>query len=290
MYIVKNCRDCPRDCNKQRSLSTGAGFCKMGMKPKIARVSLHHWEEPCISGENGSGTIFFSGCNMHCIYCQNYNISTMNKGTLISINKLADIYKELEEMGVHNINLVTPTHFSYTILKSFEMYKPKIPIIYNSSGYEKVDTLKHFEGVVDVYLVDIKYYDRLKSKKYSNIDNYFEIASSAIKEMFRQTGEVVFDSNGIINKGIIIRHLILPISTKDSIKILEWIKCTFNKSILVSLMSQYTPLNDLSNFQEINRKITKREYEKVLNKFIELELNGYVQELSSANKCYIPDF
>lgn len=262
----------------------------MGMKPKIARVSLHHWEEPCISGENGSGTIFFSGCNMHCIYCQNYNISTMNKGTLISINKLADIYKELEEMGVHNINLVTPTHFSYTILKSFEMYKPKIPIIYNSSGYEKVDTLKHFEGVVDVYLVDIKYYDRLKSKKYSNIDNYFEIASSAIKEMFRQTGEVVFDSNGIINKGIIIRHLILPISTKDSIKILEWIKCTFNKSILVSLMSQYTPLNDLSNFQEINRKITKREYEKVLNKFIELELNGYVQELSSANKCYIPDF
>ncbi len=262
----------------------------MGYTPKIARTGLHFWEEPCISGTSGSGTIFFSGCNLGCVYCQNYEISAEGNGSIVSIYELSEIYRRLEYEGAENINLVNPTHFANAIISSFEMYKPSIPIIYNSSGYEDIDTLKQFEGIIDVYLPDCKYYSARISKKYSNASDYFSVASRAIKEMVRQTGKYELNKDGMIKRGTIIRHLILPGYTKDSINILKWINDNFKSDVMVSLMSQYIPHENACLYDEINRRITLREYNKVEEFLLNLEIEGYVQGLSSANKCYIPDF
>ena len=284
------CSLCPRNCKAKREHNKGFGYCKMGTNPKIARAAPHKWEEPCISGKNGWGTIFFSGCVLSCVFCQNSKISSNGYGKEISVKELSDIVKKLESMGVHNINLVSPTPYIESIIECFNIYKPSIPIVYNTGGYEKKETIKRLDGIVDIYLPDMKYISSDLSGKFSKAPDYFEYASESIEEMVRQTGEPVFDDENIMKKGTIIRHLILPGHTVNSIEVLRWIKNKFGKKILVSLMSQYVPLGYAKNFPDINRRITPREYNKVLDYMENLDLDGYVQELSSAKKCYIPDF
>ena len=281
------CNLCPRDCKAERSEYDGRGMCRMGTLPKVARIAPHMWEEPSISGERGSGTVFFSGCTLRCVFCQNYEISAKNRGRIITVRKLADEFKRLEELGVHNINLVSPTPYVYAILEALEIYKPKIPIVYNTSGYEKVETLRMLDGAVDVYLPDLKYATAELAKTYSAADNYVESAISAIEEMLRQTGEPEFGTDGMLKRGTIIRHLVLPNHTKNSIAVLDIIKERFD-STLVSLMGQYVPLGNASKHEKLNRKITRREYEKVKEHLFELELDGFVQELSSADEKYVP--
>lgn len=285
------CNICPRDCKAIRNEHQGFGLCKMPSNVKIANYSLHKWEEPCISGTNGSGTIFFSGCNLHCVYCQNYDISTKNNGKIISKQELVNIMNELIRKGAHNINFVNPTHYTYIIREILLENKFSVPIIYNCSGYEKLDTIKSLDGLIDVYLPDLKYFDSNISLKYSKCSDYFEIATQAILEMYRQTGDCVYDENGIIKKGTIIRHLILPNNTKNTIQILNWCKENIPGTIPISIMSQYIPMGNLEEFQEINRKINKIEYNKILKFVYENNIeNGYLQDLSSAKKTYIPDF
>ena len=286
--INLQCNLCPRNCNIDRNENTG--FCKSHTKAKIARIAPHHWEEPCISGTKGSGTVFFSGCTLKCVFCQNYEISALNQGREITPYELSEEYKKLEQLGVHNINLVSACHFIPAILESFEIYKPNIPIVYNSGGYEKVETLKLLDGVVDIYLPDFKYSDNALAKEYSFAPDYVNTASLAIDEMVRQAGSPVFDDNGIMQKGVIVRHLILPNHTKNSIGVLEILKERYDDKILVSLMGQYIPHGKAMDFEKLSRKITKREYKKVSDKLIELELDGFMQELTSADKKYIPDW
>lgn len=290
MFWVINlqCNLCPRNCNIDRNENTG--FCKSHTKAKIARIAPHHWEEPCISGTKGSGTVFFSGCTLKCVFCQNYEISALNQGREITPYELSEEYKKLEQLGVHNINLVSACHFIPAILESFEIYKPNIPIVYNSGGYEKVETLKLLDGVVDIYLPDFKYSDDTLAKEYSFAPDYVNTASLAIDEMVRQAGSPVFDDNGIMQKGVIVRHLILPNHTKNSIGVLEILKERYDDKILVSLMGQYIPHGKAMDFEKLSRKITKREYKKVSDKLIELELDGFMQELTSADEKYIPDW
>lgn len=285
-----SCNLCPRNCNALRFEESGKGFCKMGMLPVIARAAPHYWEEPCISDSRGSGTVFFSGCTLRCAFCQNYSISAMGKGKQISVKRLAEIYRELEGFGVHNINLVNPTHFIPAILESFQIYRPKIPIVYNCSGYEKAETLKMLEGVVDIYLPDFKYADSVKAMKYSSAPDYFKFASEAVSEMARQTGKAVFDEEGILQKGTVVRHLILPENTNDSIRILDWLDKNLSDTVLVSLMGQYLPCGEAGRFPELTRKITSREYHKVEDFLCTLHLDGFVQKLSSAQKEFIPSF
>lgn len=283
------CNMCPRKCNVDRD--SKAGFCGMKNTIKIARAGLHFWEEPCISGTNGSGTVFFSGCPLKCVYCQNEEISSGGFGKEISVNRLAEIFRELEEKGAHNINLVTPTHYSEQICKAFELYKPNIPVVYNCSGYESIETLDKLKDIVDIYLTDLKYFDSEVSKKYSKAEDYFEVASAAVKKMTLQQPENIFDENGIMQKGVIIRHLVLPLNTMQTKKILEWIKENLPDNVIISLMSQYVPTAKSAEFKEINRRLTTREYEKVLDYFEELGFeNGFMQELSSSKKDFIPPF
>ena len=281
------CNLCPRECNANREKYFGEGFCECGILPKVARIAPHMYEEPCISGKFGSGAIFFSGCTLKCVYCQNYDISHKNYGKYIDENILAEEYKNLENMGVHNIEFVTATQYIDTIIKSLEIYKPAVPLIYNCSGYEKAETLRRLNGLIDIYLPDFKYSDDELALKLSNCKNYTETTISAIKEMINQTGKYVI-KNGIIKSGIIIRHLVLPNHTKNSIGVLKIIKENFSNDVLTSLMAQYTPCQNCESIPELNRKITKREYDKVLHKLFELELDGFAQELSSASKDYIP--
>ncbi len=273
-----------------RTEKEGSGFCRLGTLPKISRCAPHYWEEPCISGERGSGTIFFTGCVLSCIFCQNYTISQERNGKILTVRELSDEIKRLEDMGVHNINLVSPTPYAESIIKCFELYKPKIPVVYNTGGYEKAETLRRLEGIVDIYLPDLKYTDTQMSKTLSGAENYPEYAVSAIEEMVRQTGKPEFDDEGMMKKGTIVRHLILPQHTKNSIAVLELLKERFGSDILVSLMAQYIPMGKASQFKELDRRITPREYNKVLDRFEELELDGFVQELSSAKESYVPDF
>lgn len=284
--INLKCNLCPKNCNINRN--ENLGFCKSHTNPKIARIAPHHWEEPCISGTKGSGTVFFSGCTLKCVFCQNYEISALNKGREITPYELSEQYKRLEQLGVHNINLVSACHFIPAILESFDIYKPNIPIVYNSGGYEKVETLKLLEGVVDIYLPDFKYSDDTLAKEYSFAPDYVNIASLAIDEMVKQVGTPVFDEDGIMKKGVIVRHLILPNHTKNSIGVLEILKERYDEKILVSLMGQYIPHGKAMDFEKLSRKITKREYKKVSDKLIELELEGFMQELTSADEKYIP--
>lgn len=280
------CSICPRHCNVDRNKNLG--FCQSPDNFRVARAALHFWEEPCISGKEGSGTVFFSGCNLKCVFCQNNEISAENKGVEISDEKLISIFENLISQGANNINLVNPTHYAKRLANVLSVWKSPVPIVYNSSGYEEVETLKSLDGLVDIYLPDLKYIRAEKAQRYSKAQDYFEKASQALIEMRRQV-EDKFDGD-IMKSGMIIRHLILPQNTNSSITILDFIKAYFPDTY-VSLMAQYTPCGDLSNFPEINRKITKREYEKVVNYALDNSFDKlFIQELSSADKSFIPKF
>lgn len=288
--MIEKCTLCPRNCAAQRYADFGKGYCKMGFLPKISRAAPHMWEEPCISGTKGSGTIFFTGCVLSCVFCQNEKISAGGVGKTITVEELIGHVKRLESMGVHNINLVSPTPYIDSIAEAFSVYHPKVPIVYNTGGYEKAESLKKLEGIIDIYLPDLKYISAEKSAKYSKAPDYFEAASAAIAEMVRQTGKPVFDGNGILQKGTIVRHLILPSNTRNSIEVINYLDQTFGDQILVSLMGQYIPEAMAYKYPEINRTITAREYNKVLSVLENTCLDGFAQELDSAKKVYIPDF
>ena len=281
------CNMCPRRCGVNRKEKQG--FCSSPEEFRVARAALHFWEEPCISGKRGSGTVFFSGCNLKCVYCQNSEISIKNKGTAVSSDKLIEIFEKLIAEGAENINLVNPTHYAVQLKELFEKWHCPVPIVYNSSGYESVETLKMLSGIVDIYLPDFKYIRGDKAKRYSRAQDYPETAKAAIAEMLRQQPQCVFE-NGIMKKGVIIRHLILPANTNSSIEIIDYFKDNFQGAYL-SLMAQYIPCTDLSEYHEISRKITEREYKKVLDHAVLAGLeNVFVQELSSADEVYIPPF
>lgn len=280
------CDICPRKCNIDRSKAVG--FCGMTNTVKLAKADVFMWEEPCISGTNGSGAVFFSGCNLRCCFCQNFRISNQNFGKEISTKRLAQIFKELAEKDVHNINLVSPSHFVNQIIEALKIYKPNIPIVYNSNGYESVETIKKLKNYVDIYLVDLKFCSSELSQRYCKANNYFEVATSAIKEMISQKPKVIVQ-NGIMKQGVIIRHLVMPNQTADSLKILQWIADNAKENCLVSLMCQYTPYFNAKNFPEINRKLKPIEYKIVLTRANELGLtNGYAQDMSSATEDFIP--
>lgn len=284
------CTVCPRHCGVIREASVGKGFCKMGENAIVARAAKHMWEEPCISGTRGSGTVFFSGCVLKCVFCQNYKISTQNFGKELTARQLADCYKRLEQQGVHNINLVNPTHFLNAVIESLNIYRPAVPVVYNCGGYESVESLKKLEGYIDIYLPDFKYADNAVAEKYSRVKNYHETAVAAIAEMLRQQPQNIYDNNGIMEKGVIVRHLILPSNTKNSIAALNSLHNYFGSRLTVSLMAQYIPCGIAEQYPEINRKITRREYQKVFNCLTELDFDGFAQELNSAKSTYIPDF
>ena len=284
------CTICPHNCKINRTKNPGR--CKSTDKKKIALYSIHNFEEPCISGEKGSGTIFFSNCNMNCVFCKNYEISQLGRGKEITIDELANVMIKQQERNVQNINLVTPTSYALHIVEAIKIARKKgleIPIVYNTNGYESVETLKLLEGYVDIYLPDLKYYYDDLAKKYSKVDNYFEIATKAIQEMYRQVGTPVLDENGVMKKGLMIRHLILPNEVQNSKKVLKWIKENIDSNVYVSIMAQYFPTYKAKEIPEIARKITKEEYEKVENYLYELDLeNGYIQELGEHEEEYVP--
>lgn len=284
------CNLCPRKCNACRTEHQGNGFCGAGTLPVVARVSPHFGEEPCISGTKGSGTVFFSGCTLKCVFCQNYEISDGHKGRAVTPKELADCYKRLESSGVHNINLVTADHYVTAVAESLDIYKPSIPVVYNCSGYTSPKTLSILDGLVDIYLPDFKYSDDALAIKYSSAPNYVNTASAAIKEMIFQVGTPVFDSDGMMKKGVIVRHLILPSHTKNSLGVLDIIKRSYDKQVLVSLMCQYVPVNKAHDFPKINRTITRREYDKVKSELYSLGLDGFTQDLTSASTDFIPDW
>ncbi len=284
------CTICPHNCKINRTKNPGR--CKSTDKIKIALYSIHNFEEPCISGKKGSGTIFFSNCNMNCVFCQNYEISQLGRGKEITIEELANVMIKQQERNVQNINLVTPTSYALHIVEAIKIARKKgleIPIVYNTNGYDSVETLKLLEGYVDIYLPDLKYYYDDLAKKYSKVDNYFEIATKAIQEMYRQVGTPVLDENGVMKKGLMIRHLILPNEVQNSKKVLKWIKENIDSNVYVSIMAQYFPTYKAKEIPEIARKITKEEYEKVENYLYELDLeNGYIQELGEHEEEYVP--
>lgn len=288
---LDKCNLCPHKCKIDRN-DGKIGRCKSSNKVKIALYSTHDFEEPCISGTKGSGTVFFSNCNLNCIYCQNYEISQLGKGKEITIEKLADIFLIQQEKDVENINLVTPTSYVPQIIQAIKIAKNKglkIPIVYNTNSYENIETLKMLEGYIDVYLPDLKYSQNDLGKRYSNIDNYFEIATKAIKEMVRQVGVPKINKNGIIQKGVIIRHLVLPNNIENSKKVLKWIKENLPEEIYISIMAQYFPTYKAKDNNELNRKLTKDEWSEIENYIEELNIkNGYVQELGEHEEEYVP--
>ena len=281
------CTLCPRRCGVDRSLKPG--FCGMGESPRLARAALHFWEEPCISGTRGSGTVFFSGCTLRCAFCQNYEISHLGQGKDISVRRLADIFKMLEDQGAHSINLVTATPFVPAVLDALNLYRPALPIVWNTGGYETLETLKLLEGAVDIYLPDLKHVSPRLSKLCAGAPDYFEVASKAIQEMCRQTGPAVYDDQGMMKKGVIVRHLILPGCTMDSCKVLDFIAEQLPQDTPVSLMRQYTP-SPYCKISGMDRRITDAEYRRVLEHFEALKLTGYAQEKESADAAYTPPF
>lgn len=287
------CNICPNNCKVNR-IDGKIGMCRASDKVKVALASLHYFEEPCISGEKGSGTVFFSNCNLKCKFCQNYKISWEGKGKEITVEELANTFLELQNQGANNINLVTPTIYAYQIIEAIKIAKEKglnIPIIYNSNGYESVETLKKLDGYIDVYLPDLKYYNDDLAFKYSGVKNYFKHATEAIKEMYRQVGEPKFNDEGIIQKGLIIRHLVLPNNIENSKKVLRWIKDNINKRVYVSIMAQYFPCYKAKEMDELNRKLTQDEYEEIENFVYDLDIeNGYMQELGEHEEEYVPNF
>lgn len=284
------CSQCPRRCAALRSDTAAAGFCRMQALPVVARAALHYGEEPCISGKNGSGTVFFSGCTLRCRFCQNSPISRDNFGKTVSVERLAEIFAELEAAGAQNINLVNPTHFAHAIAAALRLRRPGVPVLWNSSGYERVETLRGLEGLVDVYLPDCKYVHSDIAAALSGAADYFDYAAPALLEMARQTGPVMLDADGGIRNGTIVRHLVLPGHTRESMAVLDWL-AQYKERFWVSLMFQYTPMGDLDGHPELTRPLTRRECDKVWTYMDSLGIvNGYVQSRESSGKDGIPAF
>ena len=292
LELLEKCAICPHNCGINR-LNNQIGRCKSKDTVKVALYSTHNFEEPCISGKKGSGTVFFSNCNMNCVFCQNYEISQQGKGKEISIEELADIFIKQQEKDVENINLVTPTSYIPQIIEAIKIARGnglKLPIVYNTNGYEKVETLKMLDGFVDIYLPDFKYSDNELGKRLSKVDNYFEIATEALKEMYRQTGKAVFNDEGIMQRGMIIRHLVLPNHILNSKRVLKWINENMH-DVYVSVMAQYFPTYKAKEIDDISRKLTKEEYEQIENYLYRLDLeNGYIQELGEHEEEYVPNW
>lgn len=292
---MTDCYVCPHRCGVTRPetmTSEGIfGSCGCGMTPIIARAALHMWEEPCISGVNGSGAIFFSGCNLHCVFCQNYEISALNHGQEVSVERLKTIYKELIAKGAHNINLVTGTHFTEAILASLEETLP-VPVVYNTSGFETLDTIKRFSGKVQIWLPDLKYSDDMAAIKYSNAPNYFSTTTNAIKAMYKQVGPYKMNNSGLLDSGVIIRHLVLPNMLENTFKVIDWVAKNFEPGqVLFSLMHQYVPCGKADQYPELNRKITQQEYKEVETYLFSSGIeDGFVQEGAAATDSFIPSF
>lgn len=291
MSELEKCGICPHECHVNRNQGK-IGRCKATNKVRIALYSTHDFEEPCISGQNGSGTVFFSNCNLNCMYCQNYEISQLGKGKDITIEDLAKIILKQQEKGVENINLVTPTSYVPQIIEAIKIAKAKglkIPILYNTNAYEKIETLRLLEGYIDIYLPDLKYAENHLGEKYSKIQDYFEIATKAIQEMIRQVGTPKLDEEGKMKKGVMIRHLVLPNHIENSKKVLKWIKENLPQEIFVSVMAQYFPTYQAKEVETLNRKLTKEEWKEIEDYIEELEIeNGYVQELGEHEEEYVP--
>ena len=287
------CNICPRRCGADRE-NGSLGFCGASNKIRIARAALHFWEEPCLSGKNGAGTVFFSHCNMKCVYCQNYRISTRGAGHEVSIGELAEIFLDLQSRGANNIDLVTPTHYALDIAEAVKKAKNSglhIPVLYNCVGYESVETLKRLEGLIDIYMPDMKYYRDKYAMKYSSAPKYFETACAALEEMYRQTGAVVLDKNGIMQSGVIVRHMMLPGLMLDTKKIMDYLFDTYGNNIYISLMSQYTPLKNVERFPELNRKIDMKKYNSIVDYCMNRGMeNVFIQEGSAAKESFIPCF
>ena len=287
--LIELCNLCPRMCGARRDAKRGNGYCRMGAMPVVARAALHFWEEPCISGTKGSGTVFFTGCSLQCVFCQNEQISVRREvGRALTARELSDVFFRLIEQGAHNINLVNPTHFASGIAEALRFRPLPVPVVYNSGGYERAETLRMLEGLISIYLPDYKYRDSALSQRLSGAADYPEHAAEAILEMVRQTGPASFDGDGMLQRGTIVRHLILPGHTRNSIEVLDWLKENLPEGTLVSLMAQYVPCGRAADYPEIDRRITKREYEKVQQHLFALGLDGYVQERKSAKKDFIP--
>ena len=293
LELLKKCRLCPKNCGINR-LEGELGFCKSSSSVKVAKASLHLWEEPCISGLNGSGTVFFSNCNLHCVFCQNHDISQKLVGKEISIEDLSNIFLAQQQKGAHNINLVTPTHYVPQIIEALKISKQKglvVPVLYNTNSYENEATIKALNGYIDVYLADLKYYKNEYAEKYSNAKEYFYYASNSIDEMFKQVGEVKFDSDGIIQKGLIVRHLMLPGLLFDTKKIIDHVYRKYGDSVFISLMNQYTPLYKANLYPEINKKLKRKHYDSIIEYCLRLGIkNAFIQDSGTASEIYVPDF
>lgn len=288
------CNLCPRKCNADRE-NGQTGFCRTGATVKAARAALHMWEEPCISGENGSGTVFFSGCNLRCVFCQNREIASGEKGILIETERLSEIFLELQDKGAANINLVTPSHYVNQIREALVLAKSQglmIPVVYNTSSYELAETLRQMEGLVDIYLPDFKYMSSERSMRYSHAPDYAEYAKEALAEMVRQVGAPEFSKEtGLMKKGVIVRHMMMPGSLKDSKAVLRYLYRTYHNEIYISIMNQYTPFSLPEEYHEIDRHVSKREYEDLIQYALELGIeNGFIQEEEAAGESFIPSF
>lgn len=285
------CNLCPRNCGAVRTQTGGNGYCRMPEAPVLARAALHQWEEPPISGTRGSGTIFFSGCSLGCVFCQNEEISHKDFGKPVSLERLGEICGELEAQGAHNLNFVNPSHYAHVIRQLQEKYPQKLPIVWNSGGYDRVETLRSLEGAVDIYLPDLKYLDSQPALRYSAAADYPQAATAAIQEMVRQTGPCVLDENGLLKKGVIIRHLVLPGQLQGAKAVMDWVAGAFEPgTVLFSLMSQYTPWGRVGEFPEINRKLRKGEMRAAREYMEILGLHGFTQEEESARREYTPAF
>lgn len=289
---MEKCNICPRKCNIDRTIYKG--YCGMDDTLVVARAALHMWEEECISGKEGSGAVFFAGCNLRCVFCQNRNISKNGAGKTITVDRLADIFCELQKKGANNINLVTPTHYTKQIMAALDIAKDKglnIPVVYNCGGYESIDTIKELKGYVDIFLPDFKYVDKNISKKYSNCEDYFDVAKKGLAAMYEIVGNPQFDERGMMKKGVIVRHLMLPGHVKDSKSVLKYLHETYGNNIYISIMSQYTPLVDKDKYKEIARKLYPAEYKRLVDYAIDIGIvNGFVQEGDVADESFIPEF
>lgn len=292
MLTLKKCKLCPRKCNIDRYNNTG--FCGAGSQAKIALVSLHPWEEPCLVGEKGAGTVFFSYCNLRCVYCQNYEISHGGKGIIVTDERLAEIFLEQQARGAATLDLVTPTHYALNIIKALDIARQQgfnLPVVYNSSAYETPETIAALNGYVDIYLPDLKYFSPEASEKYSKAKDYFKVASQAIQKMYEQVGKTVLANDGRMTSGVLVRHMVLPSYRHDSMQIVKWLWNNFGDNISISLMSQYTPMYKAGDYKKINRRLTTFEYESVVNYAIDLGIKKcFVQERRAASEEYVPSF
>lgn len=290
--IYRKCKLCPRECGVDRSVKKG--YCKTSDRLLVTRAALHMWEEPCISGEKGSGTVFFGGCSLGCIYCQNAEIRDGKVGKEISVERLSEIFFELKEQGANNINLVTPTHFIPHIIKALDIAKRQnlnLPVVYNTGGYEKDETLKMLDGYVDIYLPDFKYYDEESAKEYSNAPDYTECAKNAVAEMYRQVGKPQFYENGIMKKGVIVRHLLLPQHLEESKEIVKYLFDTYKHNIFISIMNQYTPMPRTADHKILKERVTEKEYNELIDYAVDIGVeNGFTQEGETAEESFIPPF